>query len=226
MKINGLNAWMLHKQLKGESSAYVTFFTKEHGIVNINVKGIRSAKKPLLLQAFVPLWIIPNRTFNFANKIEVNGQMLSLASESLFAGLYINELIYYALKPLDCHEELFVQYEQTLQRLDANLTRPEISLILRHFEIALLKQCGYELNLFEDVNGDPIDSAKYYSFFPEEGFKVTYSGFKGEMILAFAQNNFTDPKVLQIAKIITRAAIDFALDGRNIKARSLYFSGV
>lgn len=226
MKTNGLNAWLLYKKPQGETSVYATFFTEQHGIINVNIKGGRSVKKYALLQAFIPLWITLDKKLNFVNQLEMNGESLSLQSESLFAGLYVNELVYYFLKAFDGHEVLFRQYEKTLKELNANLQRTEIGYVLRQFEMSLLKQCGYELSLNEDENRQPIEIDKYYSFFPDQGFKLAPSGFKGEYIIAFANNDFSNPRVLPVAKIITRAAIDFALEGRNIKARSLYISGV
>lgn len=226
MKIEALNAWLLHKRAYGENSAYVTFFTAEKGIVTCNCKGAKSAKKSPLLQAFLPLWITLDRRFIYLQQIEAIGPSLYLTADSLFAGLYINELVYNFLKPCDVHETVFTKYIEALNELAVSSSRNSISIILRTFEMQLLAESGYALNLLEDMDNNPFDEEKFYVFTPGLGFKAAKSGFAGKHIIDLEKNRLDNLETLRIAKKITRSAIDYVLDGKNIKARSLYLTEV
>ena len=57
MTTKTLQAWVLHKQWSGDTSARVSFFTRELGVIQCLCKGGRTPKKQALLQAFTPLWL-------------------------------------------------------------------------------------------------------------------------------------------------------------------------
>jgi len=110
------NAWILHKRPISDSSYYVTFFTEEKGLI---VALFRSNKKQALLQQFTPFWVDFTEKIDkfYVNKLEQKSASLNFKKHSLFAGLYINELLYYLLKPEDENKFLFINYETTLKKL-------------------------------------------------------------------------------------------------------------
>src|SRR5258708_7721460 len=112
MITEALNAWVLHKTSSGETSARVTFFTLEKGIFTWVSKGGRSPKKQALLQPFLPLWLSVELRKNhpFLRSFEEQEAPLEFKGPALFAGLYTNELLFYALKPIDSQPELFKAY--------------------------------------------------------------------------------------------------------------------
>lgn len=227
MTTKSLQAWVIHKQWSGDTSARVHFFSRELGLVNCLCKGGRTPKKQSLLQAFTPLWLSVEERYDryYTRTIESISPMLHLEGNSLFSGLYINELLYYALKPIYSDVELFDAYLSTLNGLASTNDRLVIESILRRFEWALLKACGHSFSWTEEVRtGSILNKNTYYQFIAGEGFVASSKGIPGEHILALAEDNLNEVYYLKSAKQIMRQAIDHLLGGREIKARALYGS--
>lgn len=225
MTTEAIEAWVLHKIPSGDSSARVTFFTREKGILNCLCKGGRTPKKQALLQAFSPLWLSldSRRDWHYAHHIEPLRMSLNLKGNALFAGLYVNELLYYALKPMDSQPELFDVYLNTLQGLSIMNERLAIEMLLRRFEWFLLQSCGYLVSFNHTADSRiPIVANQYYQFVAGRGFITAERGIPGACILALAQGHFEQLDVLKTAKFIMRQAIDHFLEGRILKSRSLY----
>ncbi|WED43860.1 DNA repair protein RecO [Legionella cardiaca] len=226
MTAESFEAWVIHKRLSGDTSVHVTFFTREKGIVNCLCKGGRTPKKQALLQAFTPLWLAVEmrKEWYYARQFESNSLSLDIKSSALFAGLYINELLYYTLRPLDPHTELFDVYVETLQQLTITTDNLAIEVLLRRFEWHLLMACGQAISFTEAHSGNDIASDGYYQFIANEGFLPTNTGLSGKDILALAEGHLNDVHVLKIAKFIMRQAIDHLLGGKPLKSRALYIA--
>ncbi|WP_298625810.1 DNA repair protein RecO [uncultured Legionella sp.] len=225
MTTKSLQAWVIHKQWSGDTSARVDFFSRELGLVHCLCKGGRTPKKQSLLQAFTPLWVCVDERHDryYAKSIESISPMLHLEGNSLFSGLYINELLYHSLRPIYPDIELFNAYLITLNGLASTSNRLEIESVLRRFEWALLKACGHSFSWTVDARtGLIVSSGTYYQFVAGEGFVSSNKGIPGEYILALAEDNLNEVPYLKSAKIIMRQAIDHLLGGRTIKARALY----
>lgn len=222
-----LQAWVLHKQWSGDTSARVSFFTRELGLVQCLCRGGRTPKKQSLLQAFSPLWIAVEERHDrhYANSIESTAPSLQLEGNSLFSGLYVNELLYYALSPIYPDPELFDAYLQTLNGLATTKDKLAVESLLRRFEWALLMSCGAAFSLTEEARTDDfIIPEGCYQFVAGEGFVNASKGIPGEHIIALANSNLNELIYLKTAKQIMRQAIDHLLGGREIKARALYVS--
>ena len=113
------NAWVIHNSWSGDTSARVVFFTREQGLVSCFYKGGRAPKKQALLQAFIPLWLAMDvrGDAHFVRHLEIAAAPISLIGQPLFSGLYVNELLYHALKPHDPSMELYSAYVFTLEAL-------------------------------------------------------------------------------------------------------------
>ena len=225
MITEGLEAWVLHKRPSGDTSARVTFFTREKGIVNGLCKGGRTPKKQALLQPFSPLWLAIElrRDWPYVRQFETFARPLEFEGNSLFAGLYVNELLYYVLSPMDAHPDLFDMYLHTLQGLSSSTDKLVIEVLLRRFEYALLVASGYSVSFTTEANSlKPIEFNQVYQFIAGEGFVVADKGIEGSDILALAQGQLDEIKVLKTAKFIMRQAVDHLLGGRELKSRSLY----
>ncbi len=188
-------------------------------------KGGRTPGKQSLLQAFTPLWVVldERRDWHYVRQLDVTSMPLCLAGQNLFAGLYVNELLYHALRPQDPSVELYDTYQHTLHAL-TDVTEPlVVEIILRRFEWSLLAACGYQMSLTHDVrSGLSIAPENNYALIVGEGFIVADQGICGAHILALAAGKLDDPFVLKSAKRIMRRVIDHALGGRHIKSRELY----
>lgn len=225
MITESLQAWVLYKRWSGDTSAQVHFFTREKGVVSALCKGGRMPKKQSLLQAFTPLYLSfdVRRDWHYLRDLDVTAPSLDLTANSLFAGLYVNEIIYHGLHPLDPCPELFDAYMQTLQELSSTTERLAIEAALRRFEWQFLSFCGYQFSLtHEALTSMPILSDHHYDFIAGEGFVSAIKGIPGDSIIAMNEDKLGDPVVLKAAKWIMRRAIDHALEGKQIKARELY----
>jgi len=217
-------AWLLHKVPSGETSVRLSLFTCDKGIVPCLYKGGRTPKKQAILQPFTPLCLFlnNNKDWYYARNLETTSAPLHMKGLSLFAALYINELVYYALKPLDPHPELYESYQYTLQGLASITEQLAIESLLRKFEWVLLRECGYMLSFMDDRES----AAEYYQFVIGKGFTVAEEGLLGDHIFAITQGQFIDVQVLKTAKLVMRQAITHLLGGRELKSRALFRSRV
>lgn len=225
MTTESFTAWLIHKQASGDTSSRLTIFTQEKGLVRCLFRGGRTLKKQMALQLFSPLWVeIDNRSYGqFIQKLESITPSTQLPSMNLFASLYVNELIYYALKPLDAHPELYDTYQYTMRALCLVDERLAIEAVLRRFEWQLLSSCGVLCSFEHEANTHtPINPELHYQYRPAHGFVINPQGLSGTDILAISQDKLDTPQTLKTAKYIMRQAIDHLLAGKVLKSRSLF----
>ncbi|KTD83015.1 DNA repair protein RecO [Legionella waltersii] len=226
MTIKSLQAWLLHKKYSGDTSVRLVLFTKELGLLDCLYKGGRTPKKQAVLQAFTPLWISFEERHQryYIRSVECNSASLRLNGHSLFSGLYLNELLVYAMRTDYPDEDLFAAYVMALNGLAQIQEKMDVEAILRRFEWMLLKSCGHLFSLVHEARtGDMIVADAYYQFIAGEGFVLnSQHGVSGSHILALASDNLSEVAYLKTAKLIMRQAIDHLLGGREIKARKLY----
>ncbi len=225
MTTKTIKAWLLHKQWSGDTSARVSFFTREYGLIHCLCKGGRTPKKQALLQAFTPLWLSFEERYDrfYSKSIESLSPSLSLEGHSLFASLYLNEILYYVLKPNSPEPIVFDAYLFTLKSLAATTDRLVLESLLRRFEWTLLTACGYAFSLTHEARSQiPIVADQSYQFIAGEGFVFHNKGILGAHLLALAEDNLEETLYLKLAKMIFRQAIDHLLGGREIKSRTLY----
>ncbi|STX51870.1 DNA repair protein RecO [Legionella busanensis] len=225
-----LYAWLLHKQPLGDTSLKATFYSCEQGIISCVYKGGRLPNKQTLLQPFIPLWLSvtqqPRSRWNYINQLENTAAPLILKGSALFAGLYINELIFYLLNNAESQPTFYENYEYTLQILATRHERLEIEATLRRFEYRLLEVCGYAFSYeHEAYSFELIDVKKQYTFVAGQGFVLAKEGLLGKDIIALGNGQLNDPHQLKMAKYIMRQAINHALDGRRLISRSLFKVG-
>ena len=224
-----IDAWLIHKIWSGETSARITLFTRERGIVQALYKGGRSPKNQALLQAFTPLWVVIDEKNHgsYIRKLETRAAHLALFEKYLLAGLYVNELLYLAQCQNDPVESLYIQYEKTLLGLSSAPEKIFLESLLRRFEWHLLCVMGYPMSLTQDARSlRLIESSCFYVWVSDRGFIQAERGFLGAHLLAFAADELDDPAVLLSVKQIMRQALSHALGGRSLLTRDLYFKGV
>lgn len=193
--------WLLYKSPVGETSNYLCFLTEDFGVVQCRFKGSRHPKKQALLQSFMPLWIDFSSRYSlyFIKTVESLAPMHHLSGKALFCALYLNELIYYSLQPMDSHRILFNTYQETLQALKSMSTMEDLEQSLRRFEWILLKECGYQL----------VES------------QLSSYKLPADIVLSILQGSFSRDS-LKAAKVIMREAIQVLVDGRELKTRRLF----
>jgi DNA repair protein RecO (recombination protein O) len=229
--VNSLHAWLLHKQPRGDTSLKAIFYSREQGIISSMYKGGQSLKKQALLQPFIPLWLSVKQQVNsewyFVRHVENLEAPVILKGNSLFAGLYINELVYYLLGDSEPQATFYDHYECTLNALAKINERLALEVLLRCFEYQLLQQCGYAFSYtHEAYSYQLIDLQKHYTFLAGQGFVNAKEGLLGSDIVALGKGQLDNIRLLKLAKYIMRQAINHALEGRKLVSRTLFKANV
>ena len=217
--------WLIHKKAQGDTSLSLAVFTAEHGLIRPYYKGGRSLKRKTPLQCFTPLWLEWNQknTHCFIRKVEPQHTSLDLKGTALICAMYLNELIFLALKQPEPSLELYKAYEYSLVRLSQSDSPQTMAVCLRKFEWFLLKHCGVSCSLSLDTNGNPISPEQHYQFTPQMGLIISDAGIPGSALLAMNNKQWHEDKALQYAKIITRMAINDLLNYKPIQSRKLLY---
>ena len=147
-------AYLLHRRDYSNSSLLVECLTEDQGRFPAIVKGVKGKGKsgPSLLQPFIPLQICwsGKGEVKSLTQFELDGTLRQLSGKSLYCGFYLNELMMRLLQRNDPHERLFHLYANQLARLaEKGIDEAE----LRYFELDLLNELGYGVDLELDVAG-------------------------------------------------------------------------
>ena len=217
-------ALVLHRRPFKETSLIVDFFTKSKGRISAIAKGAKRPKSALrLLQtpaALLSVSFSGKGSLMNVSHCEID-HLFSLDSSSLSSLVYLNELLTKFLEKEDPHTEIFNQYLSVCELLETK-SMDQIEKSLREFELILLREIGYGINLDSDYSTEePIMKEKNYAFFPLSGFKETKSikGIRGEDIVNFSRGNFEEISTRRSAKKIMREAIDFHLGNKKLNLR-------
>ncbi len=225
MKTDELSAWLLHQKPAKNATTQAFFLTRERGMVHAFCAGGKSPKKQAILQPFMPLWLTLNeRPYGaYVKQVEIAASPKLLIGNNLLSGLYLNELLYRALKPEVCDSDLLSAYDVTLTAIQRASSQMMLEVALRRFERILIEASGYQISyVYEARVHEPISAHKRYTFLPGEGFVLDDGGLIGTHILAMGADTWDDAAVLKAAKWVMRRAIDHLLDGQEIKTRALY----
>jgi len=224
-----VSGFVLHRREYRETSYLTDLFTLELGKVSAVVKGVRGSKsdKKSLLQAFQPLLftIAGKHELRNLNQLESNGAMLRLMGLQLFSAMYLNELLNRLLPKDVPHPELFAAYQQCLEWLVGG---EPIEPCLRQFELLLLDDLGYGLDLTQDYqSGQAVEANSEYCLVLENGIKLIdnqaqgSNKFSGSALLQVHNHDWTSES-LQCAKRITRMALAPLLGSKPLKSRELF----
>ena len=171
MRISLEPAYILHSRSYRESSLLLEALSRVHGRVGLVARGARggSSRWENMLQPFRPLllsWTQRGELGTLTGADQVASPP-ALAGESLFCGLYANELMVRFLQRSDPHPQLFDHYQNLL----AGLTQScGLQSLLRIFEKQILEAAGFGLQLdFEHGSERPISADAWYLYVPEAG---------------------------------------------------------
>jgi DNA repair protein RecO (recombination protein O) len=226
------SAYVLHYRPYRDTSIIAELFTAEYGRISVVARGARGGRSQLkgLLQPFIPIWI------RFTGKsdlltlrhAEAQGRSYTLCGKFLFSGFYLNELLLRLLQRYDPYPLLFQHYSDSLQQLEASEC---IQKVLRHFEIRLLKELGYALNLSHEAEtGIAVKENDYYYYNPVHGVQrlvnvgpeTLTTAYLGRHLLAILSEDFLDPAVLKDAKRLLRSALAPLLSEKPLQSRQLF----
>ncbi|MCE7901418.1 MAG: DNA repair protein RecO [Gammaproteobacteria bacterium PRO9] len=221
-------AFVLHARPYQETSRILEVLSATHGRVGLVARGARRPKSPWrsVLQPFLPVRLswVGRGPLHTLRSAESASFVPPLGGLGLMAAFYLNELVMSFVRRGDPHPGLFVAYSHALAGLRAG-GDPEPT--LRRFELQLLAEAGYGLNLDHDVLNDvPVDPARHYEYRLEHGpvladapgAALTLSGTE---LLAISRGDLGSPDILLAAKRLLRAVVAHHLEGRTLKTRQV-----
>jgi DNA repair protein RecO (recombination protein O) len=231
MRVEAESGFVLHVTPYRETSLLVDLFTSHQGRIRCVAKGFRKPNKRGISRALFPY---TEYQFSWQGRSDLKtltsadalGAPVLLQRETVFTGLYINELLYRLLHEQDPHEYLYQQYRHFVNRLSVSGTD---ELLLRRLEMLLLDELGYGLVLDADIQGVAIAPDRQYQYIPEQGLvelinqqKAKGLSLQGADLVSMVNGDFSTRSVMQAAKQLTRRVIDFYLGGKQLHSRELY----
>jgi DNA repair protein RecO (recombination protein O) len=222
-------AFILHHRPFRDSSQILDVISRDHGKLALVARGSRGARSRLkgILRPFMPLsvsWVI-KADLGTLTGAEVRGAPLRLSGDALLSGYYVNELILHLLHRHDPQPEIFDTYGHTIRALAA--AGNDVTPSLRQFEVELLRQVGYALNLDHEYGSHvALDAQQHYEYRLEQG-PVAVSRtdgplvFTGAVLAAIGEQRFDQPDVLRAANRLLREVIAFHLGGKELKSRKV-----
>lgn len=169
MKVNQVEAYVLHTRPFKETSLLVELFTRQHGRVTLVANGVRGRKNSTAPRQFLGClvsWVGRGPLFTLTECELEPG--LGLSGDRLACGFYVNELLMRMTQPLDVHDYLFEIYASTIAELAGGAA---MSVALRKFESALLRECGYLPDFTcNGETGEPIEPDLCYELHLDRGF--------------------------------------------------------
>ncbi len=163
-RVQNQPAWLLHHRPFQDSSRILDVFSRDHGRLSLVARGSRSARSKLkgILRPFLPLqlsWVIRSDLGTLTGA-EMNGTPISLTGDALLSAYYLNELLLNLLHLHDPQPEIFTVYDTTIGQLNSQY---DVAMVLRRFELELLRLLGYALILDHDTEtGAALDPASEF----------------------------------------------------------------
>ena len=232
-------AYLLHRRPFQNTSLLVDFFCLDYGRVRAVAKGARreKSKHRALLQLFQPLLVSfsGRGEVKTVTAVETGLSAITLRGERLFSGMYVNELLARLLHNHVEHTALYQHYQEALIALAGEA---DVQSVLRRFELKLLAELGYGINLNTDCHShEPILVDASYRFTPDVGFElagisagvteVATAGadshlFAGKHLIALREMDLGDESIAKSAKRLLRIALRAHLGDKPLNSRSLF----
>jgi len=220
-RVSDQPAYLLHRRDWQNTSLILDLLTSDFGRVSVLVKGGKNSRSKAFYQPFTRLSVSWTGRHDLKTLVGIDGVSLPVAEHQYLPLLYVNELISVFLPVHETNLELFQLYSLLLQSIDQKQSD------LREFEKKLMNILGYLPDTRVDAKTRmPIIATKYYQFFASDGFvmcsELAKNAMDGASIIAWNGRQYDNPMVMQIAKAVMRCIIDFNLNGKKLKSRTIY----
>ena len=243
--------YVLHSYPYRETSLILQAFTEKHGRLGLVAKGARRPKSAAraVLVPFQPLvmdWF-GKAELKTLKTAEPAVAATPLGGESLMSAFYMNELLLKLTTRDDPHEGLFEAYDEAITQLralsrtkavkDKPAAAPQdrgtspIEPILRRFELRLLQELGYALELTrESPGGAAIVAEREYFYVVERGPMPVPQGaetpfnavrLRGHTLFDLERGRFENATTVAQAKQLMRLLINHSLNGQELSTRAL-----
>jgi len=250
--------YVLHSYAYRETSLILQAWTEKHGRFGIVAKGVRRPKSAnrSLLVPFQPLLLswFGRGELKTLKVAEPAAPATPLAGEGLMSAFYLNELLLKLTSREDPHEALFEAYDRAigelralsrvmpaqagiqsgpgLRRGDESAAAPGMTVepILRRFELKLLQELGYAVEMNREAgHGPPIAAEREYFYVVERGPVAAGEGeppsnavkLRGRTLIDLESGNLEDPATAAQAKQLMRLLINHSLNGQELATRAL-----
>lgn len=232
MRVSAQPACVLHVRPWRETSLLLEALCRDHGRVGLLARGARSGRGRIqrgMLQPFQDLEIDFSGRGELLSlsRVEPAAPARRLSGDSLYAGLYVNELLVRMLaRQEDPHPGLLARYGALLDTLAA---ADGMAWALRRFERDLLAMLGLALVLDRDSHSDePLDAATEYVYIPEQG-PVAWTGqdglrLTGADLLALGQDQRPDAAGMRRLRHLMRQMIRWHAPGGDLRSWSVLAS--
>lgn len=239
MRYDNLSAVVMHVRPYRETSVMVQFFTREQGRLVGVMKGVRRGKNPVSVQPFNigHLGCSGRQGLMTVTRFDVDNR-LALAGVTLSAGFYVLELISRCLAEQQVEPKIYTAAIDTLYSLSNmnKTTSSNLAILLRQFEAQLLNELGYGLDYgYDAVSGDAVEAEQDYIWQADRGFSVDMLDDKpvensqsairaipGWILLAMSRGDYSDARVLRMAKRLHQFALSPLLGSSPLISRSMY----
>jgi len=231
--------YVLHTYPYRETSLILQAWTEKHGRIGLVAKGARRPKSASrsVLVPFQPLsmdWF-GRSELKTLKTAEPTVAATPLAGANLMSAFYLNELLLKLTTREDPHEGLFAAYDAAISELRA-LSRmasrgpSAVEPILRRFELALMQELGYAVELSRDVSGAAIEAERDYWYVVERGpMPAPHEGeapanavkLRGLTLQHLERGQFDDALTIAQAKQLMRSLIQHSLNGQELATRTL-----
>lgn len=230
MRVSLQPSYILHSRPYRETSLLLEALTRDHGRIGLVARGSRGAKSRWknMLQPFRPLLLSWSQRGELGTLTEADqvASPPSLAGESLFCGMYANELLMRFLHRSDPHATLFDHYQVLLACL-ASGDNPQP--LLRIFEKRLLEASGFGIQLEHEHGSDkPLSPHAWYLYVPGTGpvrrIPTPAGGEKlisGEALIALGLEEL-EARHLKELKHLMRSLIKHQLGDKPIASQTLF----
>ena len=228
LRVANQPAFVLHSYPYKETSLIVDVFSRDHGRIALVAKGAKRPHSKLrgVLQTFQPLalgWSGKSEVRNLTSA-EWLGGLLPLEKAALLCGFYLNELLVKFVARVDPHPVLFNHYVEALNRLAHEETA---AIVLRRFELALLKETGFAGDIGIDAeNRVAVTPDAVYVVDPERGPRPeraadTSPRVSGKTLLDMQRGDYSDAATQTQSKFLMRYLLAHHLGGVPLNTRQI-----
>jgi DNA repair protein RecO (recombination protein O) len=224
-------AFVLHRRDYRNTSLLLELFLADQGRLPAIARGAKSARssRALLLQPFSPLGVTLSGRGEVKNltQVEPEGRPYRLDGETIYCGIYLNELLMRLVQRGDPYPSLYMHYQKTLARLAFGESANQC---LREFEVLLIRELGYGLLLDRTADTDEsIKQQQVYHYHIEYGpvsaiDGATGIGIHGQTLISLHRGEQLDERGRLEAKQLMRRDINYYLGNKPLKSRELFQS--
>ena len=236
--------YVLHSYPYRETSLILQAWTEKHGRLGLVAKGARRPKSAsrIVLVPFQPLALdwFGRGELRTLKSAEPTVPATPLAGEALMSAFYMNELLLKLTTRDDPHEKLFEAYDAAIAEL-RSISRSrggnpppatsQLEPVLRRFELKLLQELGYALELAREAGSHrPIAAEREYFYVvergavgaaPEQEAPANAVRLRGLTLIDLERGRFEDPTTVAQSKQLMRLLIHHSLNGQELATRTL-----